>query len=62
MHLNNTMPNLNLQRRNEAVRTYVNQLSSTYPHWKFAYIIARKAFLSPHHRGHPQRGGRVQNK
>ena len=37
------MLNPNLHRRNEAIRAYVNQLSTAYPHWKFTYIINKAA-------------------
>ena len=39
----------NFQRRNEAVRAYVQKLTDTYPHWKYEYVLektAEKYFLS----------------
>lgn len=37
------MPTPNFQRRNEAVRNYVEKLTTQYPHWKFDYIVGKTA-------------------
>lgn len=37
------MPTPNFQRRNEAVRNYVEKLTTQYPHWKFDFIVGKTA-------------------